>query len=86
MASGHTDGTAFHFTGLGTLDQSLRALDDLLPLREGDTSARWVRICAEMKGFALKLAVDWGFGEKEIIQAQEDSLNRQCQRGRLCLV
>ena len=34
VASGHTDGTTFHFTGLGTLDQSLRAWSDLLPLRD----------------------------------------------------
>ena len=34
VASGHRDGTAFHFTGLGTLDQSLRDWDDLVPLRD----------------------------------------------------
>ena len=46
VASGHTDGTTFHFTGLGTLDQSLRAWDDLLPFKgqSRDTSARWLRI------------------------------------------
>lgn len=61
VASGLQRWAAFHFTGLGTLDPKLRDWDDLVPLRgrEGNTSARWVRICALRDERALHQNLRW---------------------------